>query len=369
MQIPFVDLKQQHLLLKEEFSKAIEKVIYENSNFVLGTELKEFEEKFATYCDKKYCIGVGNGTDALKIAMRSLGIGGGDEVIAPANTAIPTITSIIEIGAKPVLVDINEDYLINADLIEKAITEKTKAIIPVHLYGNPCDMDEIFIIAGKYGLNVIEDCCQSHGAKYKGKKVPIGNIGCFSFYPSKNLGALGDGGAIVTNNPSVEKKAKMLRFYGQADRYNAELPGGFNTRLSEIQSALLKVKLSHLDEWNSLRTERANLYSRLLKEVVSIPTEDPNKTPAHHLYVIRVEKRNELMSYLKEKEIGTLIHYPLPIHLQKAFFSLGYKEGDFPVSEKFSKEIVSLPLYPELSLIQIEEVANQIKQFKEKLQN
>jgi len=367
MKIPVFDLKKQHLSLKKELYEALERVTFENSAFVLGKEIKEFEEDFAKYCGKDYCVGVGNGTDALKIVMRALDIGEGDEVIAPANTAIPTISSIIEIGAKPVLVDVKEDYLINPNLIKKAITSKTKAIIPVHLYGNPCDMDEIFSIAQKNNLKVIEDCAQSHGAKYKEKKVPVGDIGCFSFYPSKNLGALGDGGAIITNDSDLEKKSRILRFYGQSDRYNAELTGGFNTRLSEIQAAFLKIKLPHLDEWNSLRTERATLYSSLLENCVSTPITDSNKKPAYHLYVIRTENREGLMDYLKEKGIGTLIHYPIPIHLQKAFFHLGYQKGDFPNSEKFAKEIVSIPMYPELELSQVEEVANEIKNFNNRI--
>jgi dTDP-4-amino-4,6-dideoxygalactose transaminase len=365
MKIPFFDGKKQHLSLRDKIYESIERVVYENSNFILGNELKEFENKFAKYCDKPYCIGVGNGTDALKIALFSLGIKNGDEVIAPDNTAIPTITAIMESGAKPVLVDVGEDYLINPEKIENAITSRTKAIMPVHLYGNPCDMNEIFKIADKYHLQIVEDCCQAHGAVYNGKKVPIGEIGCFSFYPTKNLGALGDGGAIIVNDSALEKKIRMARNYGQSDKYNAEF-AGFNTRLDEIQAAILNVKLSHLDEWNSLRQQKAEIYSDALENIVKIPPKNKNGNSVYHLYVIRTDKRNELMEYLKEKEIGTLIHYPIPIHMQKAFSGLGYKKGDFPVSEKFAEEIISLPLYPELENLQIEEVVKYIKKFKGK---
>ncbi|MCK9596954.1 DegT/DnrJ/EryC1/StrS family aminotransferase [Candidatus Pacearchaeota archaeon] len=363
MKIPFFDAKTQHLLLKDEILESVNRVVYDNSNFILGKELENFEEKFAKYCNKPYCIGVGNGTDAIKLALYSLNIGEGDEVIAPDNTAIPTITAIIESGAKPVLVDVGEDYLINPEKIEHAITKRTKAIIPVHLYGNPCDMNKISKIAKEHNIQTIEDCCQAHGATYNDKKVPIGEIGCFSFYPTKNLGALGDGGAIVVNDSKLENKLRMARNYGQSSKYNAEF-SGFNTRLDEIQAAILKIKLNHLDDWNKLRKEKAEFYSKELGGIVNTPKKNINGDSVYHLYVIRTEKRNELMDYLKEKEIGTLIHYPIPIHMQKAFSYLGYKKGDFPNSEKFAEEIVSLPIYPEIEYSKIKEVVEEIKKFK-----
>lgn len=359
--IPFVDLKQHHHLLKEEILNSFNRVCYENSMFVLGKELEEFEREFADYCGKKYGVGVNSGTDALELALRALNIGEGDEVITSANTAIPTVMAIISTGARPVLVDVGEDYLMDAKLIEKAVTERTRAIIPVHLYGQACDMGVILDLARRNNLEVVEDCCQAHGAEYNGKRVPIGDLGCFSFYPTKNLGALGDGGMIITNSETINSKLKLLRNYGQSDRYHAKTTGR-NTRLDELQAAILRAKLKHLDNFNELRRKNASVYTALLSGIVKTPREVSSKH-VYHLYVIRSEKRNELIEHLKALGIGTVIHYPIPIHLQEAFYYLGYKKGDFPNSERFAEEIVSLPMFPELKENQIIEVAEAIKDF------
>lgn len=359
--IPFVDLSRDKKL-NEEIKRACSRVI-DNGWFILGPELEKFEGEFAKYCGKNNCIGVGNGTDAITIALRAYDIGKGDEVITVPNTAIPTVAAIINSGAKPVLVDVGDDFLMNPSLIEKAITPKTKAIIPVHLYGQACDMDKILKIAGKNNLKAIEDCAQAHGAEYYGKKVPIGEIGCFSFYPSKNLGCYGDGGAIVTDAKEIEEKTKQLRNYGQVDRYHARIHGQ-NSRLDEIQSAILQTRLEHLDEFNQSRRKNAIRYDSLLENLVETPIERNGNYHVYHLYVIKTGKRDELANCLKEKGIGTAIHYPIAIHLQEAYKSLGYKEGDFPRAEKYSKEILSLPMFPDLKIEEIKEVCDAIKSFK-----
>jgi len=361
--IPFVDLKQQHEMMREEILESFNRVCYENSSFILGKELEAFEREFADYCGKKFGVGVNSGTDALELALRALNVGEESEVITSANTSIPTVMAIISVGAKPVLVDVGEDYLMDVNLIEKAITEKTRAIIPVHLYGQACDMEPILDLAKKNNIEVIEDCCQAHGAEYKGKKVPIGDLGCFSFYPTKNLGALGDAGIIVTNSEAVNEKLKLLRNYGQSDRYHAKIIGR-NTRLDEMQAAILRAKLKHLEEFNNLRRSNALTYTSLLGGIVKTPREISSKH-VYHLYVIRTEKRDELAEYLKSKGIGTMIHYPIPIHMQKAFCYLGYNKGDFPNSEKFAEEILSLPMFPGLKESQIAEVSKAIKEFSE----
>src|SRR3989338_5295053 len=299
--IPFLELKRQHEFLKKEIDNAINKVI-KNSHFILGEEKKLFEQEFAEYCGKKYGIGINSGTDALILALHSLNIKRKEEIIVPVNTAIPTIMAIRAIGSIPRLIDVNENYLIDSKKIEPVINKKTKVIMPVHLYGKVCDMDKIIDIAKKHNLKVIEDCCQAHGAEYKGKKVPIGEIGCFSFYPSKNLGALGDGGMIITNN-------------------------------------------------------------ELLSEVKGVIIPDYEEGHVYHLYVIRHKKRYELINYLKEKEILTQIHYPIPIHLQEAFSYLKYRKGDFPNAEKFSNEILSLPMFPELTDKELRKVCEEINNF------
>ncbi len=360
--IPFLDLREQHKFFREEIDSKLERIIYESSNFILGEEVSKFEKEFSSYCSSRYAVGVNSGTDALKLALIAFGIGHGEEVVLPVNTAIPCGMAIKDVNAEPHFVDINEDYLIDVDKIEPAINEKTRVIMPVHLYGKCCNMGRIMEIAGKYNLKIIEDCCQAHGTRYRGEKVPIGNIGCFSFYPSKNLGAWGDGGMIVTDNEEINNKIKLLRNYGQSSKYHADILG-INSRLDEIQATILRVKLKHLDGFNNKRRELAKLYNDLLEDLKEIKTQDYNPENNYHLYVIRTRNRDELMSYLKDKQIGTLIHYPIPLHLQKAFSYLKHKEGDFPKAEEFSKEILSLPMYPELRKNEVEDVCREIKKY------
>ncbi len=362
--IPAFELKRQHESLKKELIEAIERVIFKNSFFILGEEKKSFETAFADFCNKKFGIGVNSGTDALILALKALNIQNNDEVIVPTSTAIPTIMAIEAVHAKPVLVDVNDDYLIAVSEIEKKITEKTKIIMPVHLYGNVCDMDAIIAVAQKYNLTIVEDCCQAHGAEYKGKKVPITDIGCFSFYPTKNLGALGDAGMIVTNNEELKNKLMLLRNYGLETRYHATIHG-INSRLDELQAAILKEKLKHLPVFNEKRKNLAKLYNELLKNL-PIKTPETNEGHIFHLYVIRTNKRDELMDYLKEKNIFTQIHYPIPIHLQRAFSYLNHKQGDFPNAEKFARQIISLPLFPELTEDEVQKVCHEIGNFFQK---
>lgn len=360
--IPLGDLKRQHAEIKKEVEEAVQRVL-DSGWFILGKETEEFEKEFAEYCGASFGVGVGNGTDAIFLALKSLDIGQGDEVITAANTAIPTVSAIVASGAKPVLIDCGEDYLIDVNQIEGKITEKTKAIIPVHLYGQVCNMDRILEIAKERNVSVIEDCAQAHGAEYKGEKVPISNIGCFSFYPSKNLGADGDGGMIVTNNEETAKKLKLIRNYGQEGTYSS-IRQGYNSRLDEIQAAILGVKLKHLDKWNAKRRKLAEVYNSLLLDsnvLLSIIHED--RKSIFHLFVVRSQKRDELINFLKEKGISAKIHYPVPIHLQKGFKHLGYVEGDFPITEKFSKEILSLPMFPELTEGEVKKICETMKKF------
>lgn len=366
MKINFVDLKRQYLSIKDDIDKSIFKVI-EKTDFVLGEEVEKFEAKFARFCNTKYCVGVDSGTSALKLALIALGIKQGDEVITVPNTFIATVLAISDIGAKPVFVDINPDsYNIDVLKIEKIITKKTKAILPVHLYGQTANMDPIMDIAEKYNLKVVEDACQAHGALYKNKKAgSIGDVGCFSFYPGKNLGAYGDGGAITTNNKEVAEKIRMLRNYGQKVKYH-HLLKGFNNRLDSIQAAVLNVKLKYLDKWNESRRKIALMYNKLLKGIAVTPKEMDYATHIYHLYVIRIKNRDRLRDYLKSKGISTIIHYPIPIHLQKAYFDLGYKEGSFLLTESYSKEILSLPMFPELNKEEIDFIVKCIKEFGDK---
>ncbi len=363
--IEFLSLKEQYAKIKPEIDEAIKRVI-ERQWFILGPELEQFEKEFAEFCNAKYAVGVNSGTDAISIALHARNIGFGDEVITAPNTAIPTAAAIIDVGATPVFVDIEEQtYNMDTSKIEAKITARTKAIIPVHLYGNPCLMDEIISIAKKYNLVIIEDACQAHGAKYKNQFVgTFGDFGCFSFYPSKNLGGYGDGGIILCKTKEDYELLKRLRFYGQSTRYVCEHHGR-NSRLDELQAAVLRVKLKHLNEWNSVRRKIADLYTSLIKNNdVVLPTQTNDGEHVFHLFVIRSSKRDILKKYLEEKGIKTEIHYPIPLHLQKGFEFLNLKEGSYPVAEKVMKEILSIPLYPELSDEQIKEVADKINVFK-----
>jgi dTDP-4-amino-4,6-dideoxygalactose transaminase len=363
--IPFVDLKAQYDSIKDEINEAIQNVL-NNTSFIMGEELKKFEEEFAQFCDVKYAIGVANGSDALILALRACGIGEGDEVITVPHTFIATTEAISNVGGKVVFVDIDpKTYTIDVSKIEEKITEKTKAIIPVHLYGQPADMDPIMKLAKKYNLKVIEDAAQAHGAEYKGEKVgSLGDVGCFSFYPGKNLGAYGDAGMVVTNNEEIAEKVKLLRNHGRITKKYEHDIEGYSSRLDNLQAAILRVKLKYLNEWNDKRRNNAKRYNELLSNINGIitPYEAEYAKHVYHLYVIRTDKeRDKLREELKSKGIATGIHYPVPLHLQPAYSYLGYKEGDFPVTEKVSQEILSLPMFAELNDEQIGKVVKMIK--------
>ena len=364
MQVNFVDLKAQYRTIKPEVDNAIGNVI-SNTAFVLGKAVAEFEKKFASYCETKHTIGINSGTSALIMALKALDIGEGDEVITTANTFIATAEAISLVGAKPVFVDMEDkNYNMDPTKLEKAITKKTRAIIPVHLYGQPADMDLILQIAEKKGIFVIEDACQAHGALYKGKRTgSLGVVGCFSFYPGKNLGAYGEGGAVTTNQDEIAQKIRMLRDHGSSKKYYHEYIGN-NCRLEGIQGAVLSVKLNHLDVWNDNRRKNADLYRKYLGGTsVKVPEEMSYAKPVYHLFVVRVKDREKLMDFLKQKGIFTGIHYPIPNHLQNAYSFLGYKKGSFPVTEGCMDEILSLPMFPELTEEQIKYTADCIKEF------
>lgn len=363
MKVPFVDLKSQYNSIKSEIDGAIAEVI-SNTAFIGGSYAKKFEESFAEYSGVKYCVGVGNGTDALFIALKTLGIGAGDEVITVANSFIATSEAISATGARVVFVDINpHTYTIDVTKIEEKITPKTKAILPVHLYGQPADMDPILSIAKKHNLKVIGDAAQAHGAHYKGRKIAqCADITCFSFYPGKNLGAYGDAGAITTDNAEWAEKARKTANHGRAAKYNHEFEG-VNSRMDGIQGAILNVKLKHLEDWTEKRRRNAYLYNELLKGHVVTPVELDNVRAVYHLYVVRVEagKRDAFQAFLKENGIETGIHYPIALPYLQAYSYLNHKESEFPESLKASKEIVSLPMCPQLTEEQIRYVAETIK--------
>jgi dTDP-4-amino-4,6-dideoxygalactose transaminase len=361
MKVPFVDLRAQYQPLASEMQQAISAVL-ERGDFILGQEVGLFEEEFATYCEAAYAIGVDSGTSALELALRAFEIGPCDEVIAPANTFIATVSAIADTGATPVLVDIEPlTYGLDVTQIEAAITERTRAIIPVHLYGHPVDTDAVLEIAQQHGLLVIEDACQAHGARYSGRRVgSLGHAAAFSFYPSKNLGAFGDGGMLVTDDKGLADRVRMLRNHGQRDKYHHTLRG-YNHRLDTLQAAVLRVKLKRLDSWNAARREHARRYDRLLAHSrVVLPVEADQAEPVYHLYVVRVKDRDGLRAYLEDRGIATGIHYPIPVHLQLAFRDLGYGNGSFPVTEEYAAQILSLPMYPELKPSSIEYVATTI---------
>lgn len=368
--IPFFDLKSQYKGIASEVKAAIEDTL-ESGWFILGERLKSFEEEFALYLGARCAVGVGSGTDALTLALRAVGVEAGDEVVTVANTAIPTISAIKGAGAKPLFVDVDPETLtmdpvLLEELLERKAKEgaRVKAAVPVHLYGQAADMDGIMKAAGKYGAVVLEDACQAHGAEYKGKKVgTIGKAGAFSFYPSKNLGAYGDGGMVVTDDEQVAEKLRLLRNYGQSDRYHSVVDG-VNSRLDDIQAAVLSVKLKHLDAWTKRRRELAALYCSLLDaDRVKLAVEPKYSKGVYHLYVIRHRERDALQAYLQDNGVETLIHYPIPIHLQEANSSLGLAVGSFPATELAAGEILSLPIYPELTEADIEKVATLINAF------
>jgi dTDP-4-amino-4,6-dideoxygalactose transaminase len=365
MKVPFVDLLPQYKEIKKEINVGL-KNVFEKANFILGQEVKDFENEFAQYCDAKYGIGVNSGTDALHLALRALGIKEGDEVIVPAFTFIATALAVSYTGAKPVFVDIEEDiYNIDPEKIKNAITPRTKAILPVHLYGQAANLKEILGVANAQNVPVIEDCAQAHGALYQNKKIgSFGTAGCFSFYPTKGLGAFGDGGMIVTSDESFYKKVLMLRDYGRKDRYE-HIIKGYNSRLDTVQAVVLSAKLKRFDEWNKKRVEASQYYNKFLRKIKGViaPVTRSDRTHVFQTFAIRTQRRDEVCQKLQASEIGALIHYPIPLHLQPAYAELGYKQGDFPVSEKVASEILSIPMFPHISKKQIGYVCTTLKEF------
>ena len=355
--VPFLDLKAPHRELYPELDAAYDRVL--NSGwFILGKEVEAFEREFAAYCEADHCIGVGNGLEALHLILRAYGIGPGDEVIVPANTYIATWLAVSYAGARPVPVEPDaRTYNLDPALIEAAITPATKAILPVHLYGQPADMDPINTIAARHGLKVVEDAAQAHGARYKGRRVGgLGDAAGFSFYPGKNLGALGDGGAVVTNDSELAERVRVLRNYGSRVKYHNEIKG-FNSRLDELQAALLRVKLPVLDEWNQRRRDAAARYlDGLAGSELGLPSIPDWAEPVWHLFVVRHPQRDALQQRLQQAGIGTMIHYPVPPHLQPAYAELGYSAGAFPISEAMHREVLSLPMGPQLTAAQLEAV-------------
>jgi len=386
MSIPFIDLGKQYKEIKAEVSIGLEQVL-RKGNFILGEEEKKFEEEFARYCGTKYAVGVNSGTDALFLALLSLGAGKADEVIVPAFTYIASALAVSYTGAKPVFVDIEEGtYNLNVKKVEKAITKKTKAIMPVHLYGHSVNMEPLLELAKKYNLKIVEDCAQAHGAIYKfpgtrhsldfarDRQAPgtrrvgsIGDAGCFSFYPTKNLGAAGDGGMVVTDNQNLFDKLLMLRDYGRKSRYE-HIIKGYNSRLDTLQAVILSAKLKRLDKWNQMRRQNAGLYCQLLKEKrgIILPQEERYCRHVYHIFAIRIKNREHVLERLKEEGISALVHYPIPLHLQEAYRELNYKRGDFPVAERVSKEVISLPMYPHLGEKDIQQIAALLARISDK---
>jgi len=348
--VPFLDLKAQYRSIKEEADAAVSNVL-ESCQFALGKEVAAFEEEFAEYCGAQYGIGVNSGTSALHLALLAAGVGPGDEVVTVPFTFVATVAAIIYPGACPVFVDIDpQSFTMDINQIEVAITGRTKAIMPVHLYGQPADMDPILEIAQRHNLLVIEDAAQAHGAVYKGRRAGgIGDLGCFSFYPGKNLGAYGEGGMVVTNNPDYARTIRMLRDWGQQKKYEHVLKG-YNYRMEGIQGAVLRVKLRHLEDWTEARRSHAARYNELLAgSGVQTPVEMPYSRHVYHVYAIRTSDREALQKALQAREIHTGIHYPFPVHLLEAYADLGYEAGAFPHSEQAAQEVLSLPMYAELS--------------------
>jgi len=363
MNIPFIDFSEQYQTIKDRVDVGL-KSVFEKGNFILGEEEQAFEQKFAQFCEARYAIGVNSGTDALYLALGALDITVGDEVIIPTFTFIATALCVSYTGAKPVFVDIEEEtYNIDPDKLKEVITEKTKAIIPVHLYGQPANMNEIRAIAQERNITIIEDACQAHGATYQGMKTgSLGDIGCFSFYPTKSLGAFGDGGIVVTNDEKISDKILMLRDYGRKGRYEHKIKG-FNSRLDTVQAVILAAKLEHLDGWNRMRQDNAAYYCELLKDLPGIvtPIIKEDRTHVFQTFAVRVSQRDQICAAMKDKGVGVLIHYPIPIHLQEAYADLGHKKGDFPVSEKIAGEILSLPMFPHMTKEQVQYVCDSLK--------
>ena len=369
MKIPLVDLKTQYQGIKNEVLEGISTAL-EGMNLFLGENTQALEDEFANFCGTSFAIGVGSGTDAIQLVLRALGIGPGDEVITVSHTFIASAGAIVQAGARPVFIDIDPDtYTMDPTKIERVITPQTKAIMPVHLYGQPADMDRVAIrrhrrLAEKHNLKVIEDACQAHGATYKGRRAgSIGQAATFSFYFTKNLGAYGEAGMVVTSDEEVAAKVRLLRDHGSTEKYKHAMLG-MNSRLDELQAAVLRVKLRYLDKWNTLRGSHAESYTRLLpREVIRTPAKSVDVQHVYHLYVIETDQRDVLKQWLNECGISTGIHYPVPIHLQPAFQDYGYSQGSLPVTESKVRRILSLPIYPELTLNQIQYVSRCIEEF------
>lgn len=376
MNVPFLDLKIQYKQIEHDVLSMITEAMT-NAAFIGGPQVEGFESEFSKFCESTYCVGVNSGTDALRFALMATGIGPGDGVITVPNTFIATTEAISQVGATPIFIDIDEKtYNMNPEKLEDCLKKHLmpyasnlaphpKAVIPVHLYGQPADMDPILEIAKKNNLTVIEDACQAHGALYKNKKTgSLGHVGCFSFYPGKNLGAYGEGGAIVTQDQGVADTIRMIRDHGQAKKYFHNIEG-YNGRLDAIQAGVLRIKLKRLGGWNDSRHDNAEYYSELLSAVdgITIPVESSFARSVYHLYVIQADDRDALQEHLRKKGIGTGLHYPLPLHLQKAYAHLGYEQGDFPITENTAKKLLSLPMFPELTREQIAYVAESIKEF------
>lgn len=359
--LPLVDLKAQHAAIATEVEAAVNRVM-SNADYILGSDVAAFEEEFARYCEAAYSVGVDSGMSALELGMRAMGIGPGDEVITPAGSFIASSSAISFTGAAPIWVDAEpKTYNLDPAHIEAAITERTKAIMAVHLYGQPAEMDRIFEVASRHNLPVIEDACQSHGARYKGRRTgSMGAFAAFSFYPSKNLGAYGDAGALTTNDSDLAERVRMMRNYGQRGKYD-HVYLAWNRRLDTLQAAILRIKLRHLDQWNASRRRLASLYDELLAQSgVIVPYVRSDVEHVYHLYVIQVDRRDDLQSELASRGIGTGIHYPVPIHLQEAYRAKGFGPGSFPVSESAAQRVLSLPMYPELNETDVRRTAEAV---------
>jgi len=367
--IPLVDLKKQYKTIRKDVNKAVQGVL-DRCDFILGEDVRKFEEEFARFCTVKHCVGVDSGTGALELAMHALGIGPGDEVIVPVFTFYATASAVASVGAKPVFVDVEDDTgNMHPRKVDTAITSKTKAIVPVHLFGQPANLGEIGKIARARKLFLVEDAAQAHGSTLDlgdGKRRVAGSVGdlaCFSFYPGKNLGAYGDGGAVVTDSAEIDQKLRLLRDYGRTGKYEHSLLG-YNRRLDTIQAAVLRVKLKKLAQWNKKRRQNGELFDSLLTEIgVRVFKISSFAEAVRHVYAIRVQNRDQLAEYLKEKGVATGVHYPVPLHLQKAFAYLGYKRGDFPTAEKMADEILSLPIFPELTKADIKKIVGHVREF------
>ncbi len=370
MKVPFIDFREQYYVVRDQIDAGLKKV-FEDGTFILGPQERDFEQAFARYCEAPYAVGVNSGTDALYLALVALNVGPGDEVILPSFTFIATALCVSYTGAKPVFVDIEErTYNIDPDKFAAAITPRTKVIIPVHIYGQPADINQITELAKRHKIAVVEDACQAHGATYQGRKTgSLGDIACFSFYPTKSLGGCGDGGMIVTNNKEIYEKILMLRDYGRQGRYDHKIKG-YNSRLDTVQAVVLAAKLPHLDQWNRMRNDVAVQYGQLLKNIDSIitPFLEKDRTHVFQTYAVRVPNRDKVCGQMKNRGVDVLIHYPIALHLQEAYADLGYKRGDCPVSEAVADDILSLPIFPHMKKEQIDYVCAALRELVENKQ-